>query len=88
MTGMPPACYGHPMANLQVKNVPEPLHQKLRRCAKRRGQTVGEVVLEAVRRELSHEEFVARMRRRRPVDLGRPAAALLREARAERETAR
>jgi hypothetical protein len=74
------------MGNIQVKNVPEEIHRRLRTCAKRRRQTLGEVVLEAVRRELSHEQFIARLHRRRPVDLGRPAADFLREARAERES--
>jgi plasmid stability protein len=80
------ACYRHDMANIQVKNVPEEIHRRLRSCAKRRGQTLREVVLEAVRRELSHEQFIARLHRRRPVDLGRPASAFLREARVERES--
>lgn len=44
-----------------------------------------DLVLEAIQRELSHEEFVARLRQRRPVDLGQPAAEFLREARQERE---
>jgi len=73
------------MANLQVKDVPEDLHRKLRRCAKRRRTTMRELILEAVQREVSHEEFVARLRRRRPVDLGSPAAEFLRQARRERE---
>jgi plasmid stability protein len=73
------------MANLQVKNVPDEVHRRLRRCAKRRGQTVREIVLQAVQRELSHEEFAARLRRRRSVDLGRPAADFLREVRSERQ---
>lgn len=73
------------MANLQVKNVPEEIHERLRACAARRGQTLREVVLDAVRRELSHEEFLARLRQRPKTDLGRPAAQLLTEARAERE---
>lgn len=72
------------MANLQVKSVPEELHHRLRACAARRKQTIREIVLEAVERELSHEEFLARLRRRPKVDLGRPAAELLREARTER----
>jgi hypothetical protein len=46
------------------------------------------VVLEAVRRELSHEEFLARLQQRPSVDLARPAADLLREARADRESER
>ena len=44
-----------------------------------------QLVLEAVQRELTTEEFVARLRRRRAVDIGRPAAEFLREARGERE---
>lgn len=37
---------------LQVKNVPEELHDELRRRAAETGKTVGEIVLEAIRREL------------------------------------
>ena len=73
------------MPHLQVKNVPDALHRQLQRVARRRKQTVRDVVLEAVKRELSHEHFVARLRRRPAVDLRRPSADLLREARAERE---
>lgn len=73
------------MANLQIKDVPEELHGRLRRCAKRRRTTMRDIVLEAIQRELSHEAFVARLRRRRPVSLRRPAAEFLREARRERE---
>lgn len=81
---MPTACYCHAMANLQVKGVPDEIHRRLRACAARRKQTIGDVVLEAVERELSHEEFLARLRQRPRVDLDRPAAELLQEARAER----
>jgi predicted transcriptional regulator len=84
---MPAARYEHDMPHLQVKNVPDALHRRLQRMAQRRKQTVRDVVLEAVQRELSHEEFVARLRRRSAVALGRPAADLLREARAERDKA-
>jgi plasmid stability protein len=73
------------MANIQVKNVPEELHRRLRRSARRRRTTMRELILDAVQRELSSEEFVTRLRRRRAVDLGRPAAEFLREARRERE---
>lgn len=85
MPSMPTACYRHAMANLQVKNVPEDLHRRLRAIATRRGKTVRDVVLEAVRREVSHEEFLARLRQRPRVELSRPAAELLAEARSERE---
>ncbi len=79
------ACYWHAMANLQVKNVPESLHRKLRSLAKRRGRTVRDLVLDAVTREVDREEFRLRLTKREPVDLGRSAARTLDEVRAERE---
>ncbi len=79
------ACYRHAVANIQVKGVPNALHRRLRAVAARRGQAMREVVLEALRRELSHEEFLARLRRRERTSLGRPAGELVHEVRAERE---
>lgn len=73
------------MANLQVKNVPEAIHRKLRAYASRRGRTVRDVVLEAVTREIDRESFRERLAKRTPVDLGRPAAQTVQEARAERD---
>ncbi len=73
------------MANLQVKNIPDALHRKLRAYASRRGRSIRDVVLEAVTREIEGEEFRARLARRTPVDLGRPAARTLDEVRAERD---
>ena len=73
------------MANLQVKNVPEALHRKLRAYAKRRGRTVRDVVLETVAREVEQEEFRERLARREPIDLGRPAARAVEEVRKERD---
>jgi len=72
------------MANLQVKNVPEGLHRRLRLHASEQGETLRQVVLRAVRRELDLADFAARLRRREPVDLGRPAADTLAEVRGER----
>jgi hypothetical protein len=37
---------------IQVKNVPPELHEELRRRAAKEGKTVGEVILEALRRDL------------------------------------
>lgn len=79
------ACYGHAMANLQVKDVPEGLHKRLRAYAKRRGRTLRDVVLEAVVRDLERDEFLVRLAKRRPVDLGRGAAETLEEVREERK---
>jgi len=73
------------MANLQVKNVPESLHRRIRAYAKRRGRTVRDVVLDAVVREMERLEFRARLAKRTPVDLGHPAARTLEDVRAERE---
>jgi plasmid stability protein len=41
------------MAALQVKNVPEDLHELLRERAEAEGTSISEVVLAAIRRELS-----------------------------------
>jgi plasmid stability protein len=73
------------MANLQVKNVPESLHRKIRAYAKRRGRTVRDVVLDAMTREIERLEFRARLAKRGPVDLGHLAARTLEEVRTERE---
>ncbi len=73
------------MGNLQVKNVPEAIHRKIRAHAARRGRTVRDFVLEAVVRRIEREEFNARLARRKPVELGRPAARSLEEARSERD---
>jgi hypothetical protein len=72
------------MANLQVKNVPAVLHRKIQAYAKRRNRTVRDVVLEAVTREIDREEFRARLAKRAPVELGRPAARSLEEERRAR----
>ena len=73
------------MPNLQVKNVPESLQRRIRAYARRRGRTIRDVVLEAVTREMERDEFRARLARREPVDLGRPAARSVDEVRAQRE---
>jgi plasmid stability protein len=73
------------MANLQVKNVPESLHRKIRAAARRRGRTVRDLVLEAVQREIEREDFRTRLAKRSSVELGHPAAQTLAEVRAERD---
>ena len=73
------------MANLQVKNVPEEIHRRLRQCARRRGKSLRELVLEALGKELAQDDFERRLRSRPRVRLARPAGAVLAEVRAERE---
>lgn len=73
------------MANLQVKDVPETLHRKIRAEAKRSGRTIRDLVLTAVVHEIDRKEFRARLARRAPVELGHPAAQTLDEVREDRE---
>lgn len=73
------------MANLQVKDVPETVHRRLRECARRRGKSLRELVLEALDKELSHDEFERRLSARSRTRLSRPAGEVLAEVRAARE---
>lgn len=72
------------MANFQVKNIPESLHQQLRHCAKQQKSTLSDVVLEAVKRELARSTFQKRLSKRSPVDLGMSVASILEEERDQR----
>jgi hypothetical protein len=83
--GMLGAFYRHAMANLQVKDVPEDVHRRLRECARRRGKSLRELVLEALGKELTYDEFEMRLQGRSRVRLSRPAGEVLAEVRAERE---
>ncbi len=83
---MPQACQNHAMANLQVKNIPETLHQRLRLYAREHKCTLSEVVLAALERELARREWHERFSRRPTTDLGLSAAALLEQERHHRES--
>jgi hypothetical protein len=77
------------MGAIQVKDVPEELHQALRRRAVEQGMTLADYVLDLIRRDLgvpSRREWFERLATREPVDL-RPgeAAEIIRAERAERE---
>ncbi|HXG19695.1 MAG TPA: hypothetical protein VNN62_11565 [Methylomirabilota bacterium] len=74
---MPKACHSWPMANLQVKNVPESLHKRLRFYACKRHCTLSDLVREAIKRELARSTFHERLGKRSHTDLGMPAASLL-----------
>jgi antitoxin FitA len=78
-----------PMGAIQVKDVPEELHEALRRRALEQGMTMADYVLDLIRRDLglpSRREWFERLATREPVKL-RPdeAAEALHAARAERE---
>ncbi len=73
------------MANIQVKNVPDELHERLRRHARKKNCTMSAAVLAAIEREIKMAEWLERLETRPVVDLGVPAARLIEEARAERD---
>lgn len=79
------SCYKHDMANLQVKNVPETLHLRLKNYANRRGRTLSQVVLEALEHELARADFRERLETRPPTQLSVSAASLLEEERSRRD---
>ena len=73
---------------IQVRSVPDKLHRELLRRAKKRGQTLTDYIQQILEREVSRppvEDVFERIARFPRVDLGRPAADLIREERAERE---
>jgi hypothetical protein len=77
------------MGAIQVKDVPEELHEALRRRALEQGMTMADYILDLIRRDLglpSRREWFERLATRKPVTL-RPGAAAeaLHAARAERE---
>ena len=74
---------------IQVRNVPDDLHQELVRRAKLRGQTLSDYIKALLDDEIAlppDEEVFERIRSREPVNLPRPAADYIREEREERES--
>ena len=53
------ACYHGGVSAIQVKNVPEDLHAALRERAAAEGKTIGEVILELLRRDLRRQTMRA-----------------------------
>jgi plasmid stability protein len=82
---MPTACHSCRMANLQVKNVPEALHRRLRLYARKHQCTLSEFVLTAIERELARGAFRERLAKRPLTELGVSAASLLEEERRQRD---
>ncbi|HXV78597.1 MAG TPA: toxin-antitoxin system HicB family antitoxin [Candidatus Binatia bacterium] len=73
------------MANIQVKNIPEGLHNKLRRYARDQEITIGEIVLEAIEREVTRREWRKRFSSRPTTRLRSSAAQLLEQERRLRD---
>jgi len=69
---------------IQVRNVPERLHRELTRRARARGRTLTDYVEEILEREVARppaDDVFDRIAGRSSVDLGRPAAELVRAER-------
>jgi plasmid stability protein len=73
------------MANLQVKNLPEPLHSRLRHYARQHHRTLSDVARAALEREMARCEWYERLAQRPPTDLGASASSLLEEERGQRQ---
>jgi plasmid stability protein len=76
------------MATLQVKDVPDDLHRELRRRADLDGLSIRDYLLRLIRNDQQRPpatEWLARLRRLEPLDLGAPAADLVQADRAVRD---
>jgi hypothetical protein len=73
---------------IQVRNVPDRLHRELTRRARASGETLTEYVERILEREVARplpQVLFNRIARRTRVDLGEPAAELIKRERAARE---
>ena len=73
------------MANLQIKNMPDALHERLRRHARENNCTMSAAVLSAIERELARWEWRQHLAQRPETTLGVEAATLLMEERSLRD---
>ena len=73
------------MANLQVRNIPVELHERLREHAKKNRSSMSNIVLDAIERELKRLDWHEEWEKLPTNDLSVDAATLLAEARAERD---
>lgn len=74
-----------PMANVQLKNLSDDLHQQLRDTAAETHTTISDLVRVTIERELARRRWQSAFATRARTDLRTSAAELLQEARDERE---
>ena len=78
------------MAHLQIKNLPEDMHEELRRRAADRSESVRDYVLDLIRRDLSlptFEDWIEEIHANPPAPSDVDSPRIIREGRVERETA-
>jgi plasmid stability protein len=73
------------MANLQVKNLPDALLQRLRHYAKKHNRTISDIAIEAMERELTRYEWHDKLSRRPGTNLGDSGSSLLEQERRQRD---
>lgn len=73
------------MANVQVKNLPDALHERLRDYSRKHHRTISDIVLEAIEREVARNEWHERLSQRPTTDLGDAATSLLEQERQQRD---
>ena len=73
------------MANLQIKDLPDALLQRLRHYARKRHRTISDIALEALEREMARREWHDKLSQRPATDLGGSAASLLEQERRQSE---
>lgn len=79
--------YAERMSNVQIRNVPEDLHRRLRARAALEGSTVSDLLLRELERFMerpSKQEVLARIARRTAVSPSESSAEAVRAGRAER----
>ncbi len=74
------------MANLQVRNMPDGLHDRLRQHARERNCSMSAAVLNAIKRELARWEWHRHLAQRPTTEIGADAADLLTELHHLRDT--
>ncbi len=78
------------MANLQIKNLPDDVHEELRRRAGAQGTTIRDYVVRLLELDQAYpprQQWLAEVLARPRIDLGRPAADLVEQDRVERDAA-
>ncbi|MBA2308233.1 MAG: hypothetical protein H0W01_02775 [Pseudonocardiales bacterium] len=76
------------VANLQIRDVPNEMHDELRRRAKLEHLSLREYVLRLISRDQQRPalaEWLERVHQLEPVDLGAPASELIAASRADRD---
>ena len=76
--------YSRYIATLRISNIPDTLHERLRRHARKNNRSMSAVVLTAVERELARWEWQEHLAQRPGTDLGVEAATVLAEERSLR----